>query len=418
MTLAWRAEALRERSAARFGSTCAVLRGRRRSRPRSSARPRRGRRRPTRLRRGACGRARRRSRRAWRRRGPRAGRSDVRRRRRASRAARSVVAADGGDRGEAVEAFGREGKDDELAAEPELLAERLASGVGVAGQQRGQPDVAAQEHPEEGIVEFARDRNRAVDELLGVAIAAVAQRRVGGATASRSASWYTLPTSSSSEAARSTRSRSSAIVDAASACRVGGHRDLPVVARRRSPSEAPRRRARSATSSRPATASCVGAQPESLREDHGIAERPGDGLRLGDDRALLGSHAPAATGTSALATESADAQRGMGVGARQAQRLVDPVHRVRVAISHRASSSRAPPPSRAPRSASAWPIAQPRAAWRLSISASSRARCSLPAGAPQRSFGLRGAGPARGSSGSGARGRRRSSAAAAKRSAA
>ena len=59
------------------------------------------------------------------------------------RGAVGVVAVDRGDRGKAAEAFGRNGQDDQLAAEPELLAERVASGVGVAGQQRGQPEVAA-----------------------------------------------------------------------------------------------------------------------------------------------------------------------------------------------------------------------------------------------------------------------------------
>ena len=77
----------------------------------------------------------------------------------------------------------------------------------------------------------------------------------------------------------------------------------------------------------------IDARLERLGEDHGIAKPSGDGLRLGQDRGLLGSapHAPQAPG---LRAESADAQGRMGVGARQVQRLVDPVHGVGVAVSH------------------------------------------------------------------------------------
>ena len=66
---------------------------------------------------------------------------------------------------------------------------------------------------------------------------------------------------------------------------------------------------------------------------HGIAEPSGDGLRLGHDRGLFGS-APERPQAPGLRAESADARGRMGVGARQAERLVDPVHRVRVAVSH------------------------------------------------------------------------------------
>ena len=47
------------------------------------------------------------------------------------------VFADRGDRGKAAEAGAGESRDDEFAAEPEFLAERVLSGSRVAGQQRG-----------------------------------------------------------------------------------------------------------------------------------------------------------------------------------------------------------------------------------------------------------------------------------------
>ena len=93
-----------------------------------------------------------------------------------------VIAVDGGNRGEPGESFDCEGKkDDEVAAERELLAEPLARSVRLAGEQRGQPEVSAQEHPDEGIAERARGRRRTGGELHRIAIAAHAQRRVGRA---------------------------------------------------------------------------------------------------------------------------------------------------------------------------------------------------------------------------------------------
>ena len=83
------------------------------------------------------------------------------------------------DCGEAEEAFGRKGQDTELATESELVAERFASGVGVPGEQCGEPVVALEDHPAVGVVEFARERDRALHELPGVAIAAQAKGLVG-----------------------------------------------------------------------------------------------------------------------------------------------------------------------------------------------------------------------------------------------
>ena len=135
------------------------------------------------------------------------------------------------------------------------------------------------------------------------------------------------------------------------------------------------------------------------------------GLRLGQDRGLLGSAPQRPQAPAPSCAERADAQRRMGVGAAAGSgpgRSSPPRRRSGFASP---SSRRARPPSRARARRSAAPTAQPRAAWRLSISASSRARCSLRARAPERPFGSVALGPARGSSGSGARARRRSSAA-------
>ena len=87
---------------------------------------------------------------------------------------------DGAERGEADEAFRRNGAHDELAAEREFLAERVPGGVGVAGQQGGEPKVAVQDHPHEGAVEFAHHGNRALDEVPCVVIAALAEGSVSG----------------------------------------------------------------------------------------------------------------------------------------------------------------------------------------------------------------------------------------------
>jgi hypothetical protein len=62
-----------------------------------------------------------------------------------SRGALEVVA-DGRDRGEAEESLEADGRDHELAAEPQLGAERLTSSVGVPGDQLGEPGVAVQHH--------------------------------------------------------------------------------------------------------------------------------------------------------------------------------------------------------------------------------------------------------------------------------
>jgi hypothetical protein len=76
------------------------------------------------------------------------------------------VAARRGDCGEAEKTFAGSRAYDQLAAEPEFLAERLTCGVRVAGQQRGQSEVALDDHPHGGIVQTAGDRYRAIDEVL------------------------------------------------------------------------------------------------------------------------------------------------------------------------------------------------------------------------------------------------------------
>jgi hypothetical protein len=75
----------------------------------------------------------------------------------------------------------------------------------------------------------------------------------------------------------------------------------------------------------------TGARLEGAREDRWIAERAGDGLGLRPDRGLLGyaSQRPQGHGFDG---KQSDAKRGMGIGARDVQRAVDPVHRVRMAV--------------------------------------------------------------------------------------
>src|SRR4051812_21248951 len=69
-------------------------------------------------------------------------------------------AVDSRNRGQTEQALGGSRSRDQLTAELKLLAERLASAVGVAGQERDQSRVPVDRHPYEGIVEFADDRDR------------------------------------------------------------------------------------------------------------------------------------------------------------------------------------------------------------------------------------------------------------------
>ena len=107
---------------------------------------------------------------------------------------------------------------------------------------------------------------------------------------------------------------------------------------------------------------------------------------LGEDRGLLGD-APAPSQATGLGQQRAGPLRRMVLRARQGQRLVDPVDRVARSGLAGPSSGRAPRPSRAPvrRRRGRPPTEGPRA--RLSISASSRARCSLRSHPQQRLFG-------------------------------
>jgi hypothetical protein len=90
-----------------------------------------------------------------------------------------VVAVHHGDGGQATEAFKRLGPDDRFAAEREFLAERVQSGVGLTGQQRGQAKIAAVDHPYKPIVQRERDRSRAGGEVRCVSLTAETERGVG-----------------------------------------------------------------------------------------------------------------------------------------------------------------------------------------------------------------------------------------------
>jgi hypothetical protein len=134
-----------------------------------------------------------------------------------SRGARAV-AVHHRDGGQATEAFEQRRPDDHLAAEPEMLAERVRRGVGLTGQHRREAKIAAVDHPFEPTVQRSRDRRGAGGKVRCVTLIAKAERDVG-AELSRFASRWTLPTSASSAAAVPTRSRSSVMLDAATASR-------------------------------------------------------------------------------------------------------------------------------------------------------------------------------------------------------
>ena len=217
-----------------------------------------------------------------------------------------VVAADGGDGGKAEQTFGREGADDQLAAEPELLAERVASSVGVAGQQRGQPEVATQDHPDEGIVESRARAGSRARRSPCVAIAAVAQRPVGGGGEQ---------IREVVDVADVVQQRGGA-VDALAKLGDAGRRhrfraatprDRPVVARGARPVKRLVGEA-SATSSRPAVDLVMRRGLERLARGSRVAS-PGDRLRLGHDRGLLG-RAPQRPQDRGLDAEGADASAG------------------------------------------------------------------------------------------------------------
>ena len=77
------------------------------------------------------------------------------------------------------EAFKRHGPDDNFAAEREFLVERVRSGVGLAGQQRGQAEIAAVDHPYVSTVQRACDRSRAGGKVRCVTLTAETERGVG-----------------------------------------------------------------------------------------------------------------------------------------------------------------------------------------------------------------------------------------------
>ena len=214
-----------------------------------------------------------------------------------------------------------------------------------------------------------------------------------------------MPTSSSSAAARSTRSRSSRSWRRPSPCAAAAIGDRPLVACCRRASEAPRRRASPRASSRPRWP-----RAEPRVSEHLARGSPGppSALAMASASAMTaGCSASRPSGHSAQALMQSARTRSAGwaLGARQAQRPVDPVDRVRVAVSHQPVRSRAPRTSRAPlrRRPGRPPTGARRA--RLSISASSRREVLLAARAPRAPARFRGAGRPRGSSGSGARGR-------------
>jgi hypothetical protein len=86
-----------------------------------------------------------------------------------------VVAVDGGNGGEALQAFGL-GPEDQLAAKLERLAESVSCGLRSAYEESGKSEISVLDHPDERAVELADDRARAVCEIHRVTIIAVVQR--------------------------------------------------------------------------------------------------------------------------------------------------------------------------------------------------------------------------------------------------
>src|SRR3954462_14157713 len=148
----------------------------------------------------------------------------------------------------------------------------------------------------------------------------------------------------SSAAAVSTRSRSSPMLDDA----IAFPRDASAISQSSPAALAQRIASAASAAARPSRAPPIpqggralkplaadlvkDAALEELREKHGIAKPPGDRVRLGEDRGLLGS-APDVPQAPRLRAQSTEAQDRVGVGARQVQGSVDPVHGIGVAVS-------------------------------------------------------------------------------------
>jgi hypothetical protein len=81
-----------------------------------------------------------------------------------------IVAADRCDRGETDQPLGRQRQHAQLARQRELCAECVESRVDLAGKEPGERKVALKDHPAERVVELARDRHRALDEVARVAV--------------------------------------------------------------------------------------------------------------------------------------------------------------------------------------------------------------------------------------------------------
>ena len=241
------------------------------------------------------------------------------------------VVADCGDRGEAAQPFGREGQDDEFAAQSELLAERLAA-ASVSPVSRRPARSCRAAASAGGDCRVRDDRDRAVEEVLGVTIAAHAQRLVGGGgeqvrelvnvadlVKQRGGPVDALAKVGGAAAQRSpSRTAAIAIVQSSPAALAQRER---LVGERRRRHRAGRR--------------C----PRATARSGGLARGspgPPSALAIASASAMTaGCSAPRPSGHRAGLDAQPDAQRRMGVGARQAQRAVDPFDRVAIAISDR-----------------------------------------------------------------------------------
>ena len=231
--------------------------------------------------------------------------------------------------------------------------------------------------PRRSIQTYGLSSSRAIGaarstKLLGVAIAGSAQRRVGCVREqARAGTRFRPPRAARRPGRRAGGGRRSSTQPSPSVrrpWRPPSHR------RPRSPRAAPRRRARLRRRGGRRTPP-RGRGPSELAT--GSAGRARSLAIASASASAVACSAPRPSGHRARpCTEGADAQRWVGVGARHAQCPVDPLHRVCVAMSHQ------PEPAercahRECRFGAGRSIAQASAAWRLSMSASSPAMCSL-----------------------------------------
>ena len=270
-----------------------------------------------------------------------------------------------------------EGADDELAAEPRAprgtRRARSRCRRRTAPPARGCPRASSSRStvPNWREAVSARSTNTFASSSLPMHSAPYA------AAPRRSVRWCTLPAAASRPAARSVRSRRSAIVVAAIALpnqAMAIHQSSPAWVAYSSASSAWAR----ATSSCPDRPRAIRAHREDLRQHQRVAGIARGGHGLLDERALLG-RAPEWPERPGLMAHHLGAEHRMGVRARQAQHPVGPFDDLGEAIARSPIETEGGHQASA-RSGSRRSTAHARAAPRLSLSVSSAAAWAWPSG--------------------------------------